>query len=132
MKDGEGSKTAALVCLMRAAAHGRTRAPKFADPTALTLLPDDGRAALARFLAGTPLPDDALLHRILQMRAEVMVTLTVALDEAVRERMHALLVRAGFSVTDDRDFVELAAACGASLAGAGPRLSAGRVAVADR
>ena len=92
MKDDEGSKTAEFVCLARAAAHGKTKAPKFSDPTAEAFLSTEGRAALARLRSdGAPDPLDFLIR----MRSEVMVARTVAIDDAIRAVTNPQLVNLG-------------------------------------
>jgi methyltransferase (TIGR00027 family) len=72
MKPGQGSRTAELVCMGRAMAHG----DGFSDPTARVLLGDAGRARLDNakgwFLA------------YLKRQSGLMVVRTVAIDEAVR------------------------------------------------
>src|SRR5205085_8984638 len=72
--------------MARAAAHGKTLEPKFSDPTAIALLPDDDRAAVERFRTG-PAPKDfrgRMRHVFLERRSMMMVARTVAIDEAVR------------------------------------------------
>ncbi len=92
MKEDEGSKTAEFVCLARAAAHGKTKAPKFSDPTAETFLSADAREALARLRGdGEPDPRDLLIR----MRSEVMVARTVAIDDAIRAVTNPQLVNLG-------------------------------------
>jgi len=85
MKPGQESQTAVMVCMARAAAHERTSVAKFADPTALALLPQAARARVERFRAGTP---NGLRERLDQSfmdnRAKMMIARTVAIDEAVR------------------------------------------------
>jgi methyltransferase (TIGR00027 family) len=70
----------------RATAHARMKVAKFQDPTALTLLPDDARARVERFLAGET---NGLRERFgrfaLGWQSRVMVARTVAIDEAIRE-----------------------------------------------
>jgi methyltransferase (TIGR00027 family) len=86
MKPGHESRTAVIVGMARAAAHGLTSEPKFSDPTALTLLPDDARERIERFRAGT-VPKDfraRMQHAFLQRRSMMMVARTVAIDDAVR------------------------------------------------
>jgi methyltransferase (TIGR00027 family) len=96
MKPGQGSKTAVLVCMGRAIAHGRTAA-RFADPTALALLPDDARARVERIRAGTaPVSLRARLeHAYLGRQSQMMVARTVAIDDAVREAASPQLVILG-------------------------------------
>jgi methyltransferase (TIGR00027 family) len=86
MKDGQASQTAVLVCMARAAAHGASSEPRFADPTALPLLPDDARARVERHRAGAPPRSmrERAERAFLDRRAKMMVVRTVAIDEAVR------------------------------------------------
>lgn len=95
MREGEGSKSAAFVCLARAAAHGQTKAPKFSDPTAAALLSDEGRASLERLRAGASEAHEQLLHYLVRMRSEVLVARTIAVDEAIRAAAVAQLVDLG-------------------------------------
>ena len=77
-----------MVCMGRAIAHGRTAAPKFSDPTALTLLPPEARAEVERFRAA-PAPRGLrarVRHGYLQGLESMMVGRTVAIDEAIRAR----------------------------------------------
>ena len=86
MKPGQASQTAVMVCMARAAAHGRTPVTRFADPTALALLPDDARARVELFRAGTaPRSGRERMERaVLEKRSAMMVARTVAIDEVVR------------------------------------------------
>jgi methyltransferase (TIGR00027 family) len=87
MKPGQSSKTAALVCMGRAIANEKTSVPRFHDPTARTLLDDDARARVERFLSGEP-PKTArakIEHGYLAKQSVVMALRTVAIDDAVRE-----------------------------------------------
>jgi methyltransferase (TIGR00027 family) len=86
MKPGSGSQTAVLVCMARAAAHGATPVARFADPTALALLPDEARARVERFRAGAVRKGlrGRFAHEFLDRRAKMMVVRTVAIDDAVR------------------------------------------------
>ena len=54
MKPGHESKTAVMVCAARAAAHARTDVAIFADPAALTLLPEEARLRVEQFRSGAP------------------------------------------------------------------------------
>src|SRR5215471_5195924 len=86
MKPGRGSRTAVLVCMGRAVAHEMTTESRFADPTALALLPDEARARVERFLAGAA-PKGILAHfehNYLDRQSNIMVARTVAIDDAVR------------------------------------------------
>jgi methyltransferase (TIGR00027 family) len=74
-----------MVCMARAIAHGRTVAGGFADPTALALLPEEARQRVERFRAGVPKQLRArLAYEFLDRRSKMMVSRTVAIDEAVR------------------------------------------------
>jgi methyltransferase (TIGR00027 family) len=86
MKAGKASQTAVMVCMGRAAEHGRSSVARFDDPTALTLLPDAARARVERFRAGSPPsgPGERWQRRVLDRRAKMMVARTVAIDDAVR------------------------------------------------
>ena len=92
MEQDRASHTAEFVCLARAAAHGRTGVARFADATAAVLLSDEGRATLSRlFGEGESQPEDVLI----QMRSEVMVARTVAVDDAIRSSNNPQLVNLG-------------------------------------
>src|SRR5262249_42880093 len=75
-----------MVCVARAAAHGATPVARFADPTALVLLPDDARERVRRFHSNVePSGVRERLERVfLERRATMMVVRTVAIDDAVR------------------------------------------------
>jgi methyltransferase (TIGR00027 family) len=86
MRVGHASKTAVLVCMGRAVAHGRTSAPMFSDPTALALLPDDARVLVERYRSGRA-PEGVgqrVAFQYLRGQELVMVARTVAIDEAIR------------------------------------------------
>jgi methyltransferase (TIGR00027 family) len=75
-----------IVASARAAAHGKTAEPKFSDPTALALLPEDARAKVERFRSGV-VPKGfrgRWGHEFLARRAKMMVARTVEIDEVVR------------------------------------------------
>jgi methyltransferase (TIGR00027 family) len=87
MREGQASRTAVLVCMGRAVGHKSAQVPRFSDPTARELLPDDARGRLDRF-------DPAVRPRGLRARlydgylrnqSKLMVARTVAIDDAVRE-----------------------------------------------
>jgi len=85
MQPGRESQTAVMVCMARAIAHGRTTAGGFADPTALALLPEQARQRVERFRAGPPKKLRArFAYEFLDRRSKMMVSRTVAIDEAVR------------------------------------------------
>jgi methyltransferase (TIGR00027 family) len=87
MKPGQASRTAELVCMGRAAAHGEPYAPPFEDPTALALLSEDARARVVAFKEGVkPKGLRAVLeHGYLERQSKVMIARTVAIDEAIRD-----------------------------------------------
>ena len=72
--------------MARAMAHGKTPVAKFADPTALSLLPEDVRARVEGIRSGTtPKTRRERIERtFLQKRASMMVARTVAIDDVVR------------------------------------------------
>ena len=86
MKPGQASQTAVIVCMGRAAAHGTTTVARFSDPTASALLPAEARARVERFRAGVAEGGlrGKLARKFLDRRAKMMVTRTVAIDDAVR------------------------------------------------
>jgi methyltransferase (TIGR00027 family) len=97
MKRGRDSRTAEIVCMGRAAAHGRTRVQAFSDPTALSLLPSGARARVERLRAGMPPRTlrERIEYRMLGLRAKLMVARTVAIDEAIRAAASPQLVILG-------------------------------------
>ena len=98
MREEHESQTAVLVCAGRAAAHGRTAAARFADPTAEVLLPADMRARVAAYRAGRTPPEGArakLEHAMLRATEALMVPRTVAIDDAVRGAAAAQVVILG-------------------------------------
>ena len=86
MQEGQASRTAVVVCMGRAAAHGRTTAARFSDPTALALLPEDARAHVEQQRAGArPRGIRGLFMRaVISGQVPVMTARTVAFDDAVR------------------------------------------------
>jgi methyltransferase (TIGR00027 family) len=97
MKDEE-SRTAVLVCAGRAAAHGRTSVPRFSDPTAMVLLPEDMRARVEAYRSAETPPDGMYArmdHLMLQANEALMVPRTVAIDDAIREAAPPQLVNLG-------------------------------------
>jgi methyltransferase (TIGR00027 family) len=86
MRPGQESKTAVIVCMGRAIAHGAIPGGRFSDPTAFELLPEDARARVERFRSGVA-PKSARErwgHVFLEKRSKMMVARTVAIDDAVR------------------------------------------------
>jgi methyltransferase (TIGR00027 family) len=100
-----GSKTAELVCMARAMAHGTTDVEKFSDPTALVLLHDDARRRIELIRAGTQPKTrrERIERKFLEKRASMMVARTVAIDEAIRAASAPQLVILG-SGLDGRAF----------------------------
>jgi methyltransferase (TIGR00027 family) len=85
MREGEGSKTAVLVCTARAIAHDQAFAG-FHDPTAAKLLPEDVRARVERYRGAPPSDMRARLDwEFMTARAAMMAVRTMVIDEAVRE-----------------------------------------------
>lgn len=105
MKPGHGSRTAVLVAMGRALAHGRTAVARYADPTALDLLPDDARATVERIRAGAPPAGlrARFRHAYLDRQAKGMIARTVAIDDAVRDAASPQLVILGAGL-DGRAF----------------------------
>jgi len=81
----------------RAVAHGTTSVARFADPTALALLPDDARATVERIRANTaPKGIRARTERLFHLqRSQMMVARTVAIDDAIRGASSPQLVILG-------------------------------------
>jgi methyltransferase (TIGR00027 family) len=91
-------RTAALVCAGRAAAHGRTPAPAFDDPTAAVLLPDEWRDRVAAYRAATAPPDGVGARTafvMLRTTEALMVPRTVAIDDAIRAMRPRQVVNLG-------------------------------------
>jgi methyltransferase (TIGR00027 family) len=108
VKRGVESQTAILVCMARALAHERTRGVEFSDPTALPLLPADKRAQVERLRAESARGETsgfrrAWEHRFHEVRAQMMVVRTVAIDRAVSESGAPQLVILGAGL-DGRAF----------------------------
>jgi methyltransferase (TIGR00027 family) len=86
-----------MVCAARAAAHGRTDVAAFADPTALSLLPEDARQRVERFRSG--LRPRNLRERVgnafLVKRSKMMVARTVAIDGVIRTAASSQVVILG-------------------------------------
>jgi methyltransferase (TIGR00027 family) len=81
----------------RAIAHGAIAEPRFSDPTALALLPDDARAQVERFRSGDAPKGirGRLGYTYLVKQSKVMAARTVAIDDAVRETASPQLVILG-------------------------------------
>ncbi|MES1187252.1 MAG: SAM-dependent methyltransferase [Myxococcales bacterium] len=86
MKKGRASKTAELVCMGRAMAHGLLAPGRFDDPTAIVLLPEAAAREVRNERSGR-VPEGfraRLRHEYLQTQAKMMVARTVAIDDVVR------------------------------------------------
>ncbi|MQY21003.1 class I SAM-dependent methyltransferase [Nocardia macrotermitis] len=97
MIDEQASRTAVLVCQGRAVGDGRLAVGRFADPVAVQLLRDDERAEVASARAGE-VPSGwraRMRYEMLNATAAVLVTRTVAIDDAVREAGNPQLVVLG-------------------------------------
>lgn len=97
MKETEASRTAVLVCQGRAVGDGRLATGRFADPVAAQLLRDDERAEVQLARSGKA-PSGwraRMRHEMLNATAAVLVTRTVAIDDAVREAGNPQLVLLG-------------------------------------
>ena len=83
--------------MARAFADGAYDAVRFADPTAITLLPEDARNKLERMrhAAATLTAREHFELRMLEKRAQVMVARTVAIDDAIRKATSPQLVILG-------------------------------------
>jgi len=97
MEQGRASRTAEIVCMGRAVAHGRTSVRRYADPTARILLPEAARARVDRLVTGRA-PRGVREHiekGYFDVQAKVMVTRTVVIDDAVRAAASPELVILG-------------------------------------
>jgi methyltransferase (TIGR00027 family) len=97
MRNPEGSRTAIFVAFGRAAAHGRTPVARFSDPVAEELLPPEWRERLARWRAGTPprTRRERWFAGAMRRLERMMPVRTVAIDDAIRERLAPQLVILG-------------------------------------
>src|SRR3712207_3823831 len=87
MQEGRASRTATMVCMGRAAAHRRTVAPLFSDPTALTLLSDEDRRNVERALSRPRGLRDRAKRAWFDLMETMMVTRTIAIDQAIRKHL---------------------------------------------
>jgi len=89
VRSGEASRTAVLVCMGRAIAHGATSVARYDDPVALSLLPDDARKRAERIRSNAPAGSLRELLRGVHLRrlSRAMVARTVAIDDAIREAL---------------------------------------------
>jgi methyltransferase (TIGR00027 family) len=97
MTDSRASRTAALVCQGRAAAHGRIAPDRFADPTAMSLLRPHEQAEVILVRESTPPKDigGRMRYAMIKAGAEVCAPRTVALDDALAERVLPQIVLLG-------------------------------------
>jgi methyltransferase (TIGR00027 family) len=96
MKPGQGSRTAVLVCMARAVAHQQALEPKFTDPVAFALLPDDARARVQRLASEAPRSLRARMSRaVVETRARMMVARTIEIDDVIRAHPAPQLVILG-------------------------------------
>ncbi len=115
MKTGQASQTAVLVCMARAAANDRVilgaaeeignTAPRFSDPTAFELLPQDAQERVESFRSASP-PRGVragFQHAFLDKRSKMMAVRTVAIDRAMLEAGAPQLVILGAGL-DGRAF----------------------------
>ncbi len=86
MKKGRASKTAEIVCMGRALAHGVLARGRFDDPTAMVLLSDEAQREVRKQRGGaTPQGlAERLRHAYHQTQSMMMVARTVAIDDAIR------------------------------------------------
>ncbi|MEU4215204.1 class I SAM-dependent methyltransferase [Actinoplanes sp. NPDC026623] len=91
------SRTAVLVCQGRAVAHGRIAPDRFADPAAMELLRPQERIAVESARGGVAPQGwtDRMDFESMNAMAEVIAPRTVAIDDAVRDRLHPQLVILG-------------------------------------
>jgi methyltransferase (TIGR00027 family) len=97
MQEGRASKTAELVCMGRAVAHGAPWAEEFADPTAFELLPPEARERALRVRAGD-VPKDVrarMRYEHLNRLSRMMAVRTTVIDDAIRAASHPQLVVLG-------------------------------------
>jgi len=86
VKAETASETAAIVCMARAIAHGRTTAAAFSDPTAMALLSAEQRAEVEQIRRG-PRPKGwraRFRYEHLTTESHMMVARTVAIDADLR------------------------------------------------
>ena len=97
MKIGSASRTAVLVCQGRAVAHGRIAVGRFDDPTALPTLRSAEQVPVDQARSGV-VPTSArkrIDFEMVRACSEVMVPRTIAIDDAIRERLSPQLVILG-------------------------------------
>lgn len=98
MNPGQASKTAALVCLARAMAHGGMHGVAFDDPTASRFLPAESRALVTKFHEEAKSGKKSFSHAFLEARARMMLVRTRAIDDAVKgaRAPQVVILGAGF------------------------------------
>ena len=97
MKAGTASETAAIVCMARAIAHGRTPVAAFSDPTAMALLSVEQRAEVEQIRQG-PRPKGwraRFRYEHLTRESQMMVARTVAIDADLRDAVAPQVVILG-------------------------------------
>jgi methyltransferase (TIGR00027 family) len=87
VKAGRASRTATMVCMGRAAAHGRTVAPLFSDPTALALLAEEDRRDVERAISQPHGLRDRAKRAYFDLMETMMVTRTIAMDQTIRKHV---------------------------------------------
>jgi methyltransferase (TIGR00027 family) len=96
MTEKQASRTAVLVCQARAVADGRLGVGRFADPVAVRMLREAERPAVERARGGRPERwRERIGYELLSAVAEVLVSRTVRIDDAMRERGNPQLVILG-------------------------------------
>jgi methyltransferase (TIGR00027 family) len=86
VRDDHESRSAVLVAAGRAAMDGRTPVARFADPTAMVLIPPDMRERVRQVRDGEqPKGRAAMGYVMLRATAALMVPRTVAIDDAIRD-----------------------------------------------
>jgi methyltransferase (TIGR00027 family) len=96
MEDDQASYTAVLVCQARAAADGRARTDRFADPVAIELLTGQESAVVHQVRGQAPPQGAARLnYERVRGASVVIVPRTVAIDDAVRAARVPQLVVVG-------------------------------------
>lgn len=97
MDVNRASRTAVLVCQGRAVADGRIAEGRFADPTAMALLRDGERIPVRSVREGVP-PKGwtaRLEFEMVRAAGDVIVPRTVAIDDAVKDRLARQMVIVG-------------------------------------
>ncbi|QLY28949.1 class I SAM-dependent methyltransferase [Nocardia huaxiensis] len=97
MAERAASRTAVLVCQARAVGDGRLGVGRFSDPLAIELLrePEIPPVTLARSGVAPSSFGDRVEFELLTTTTDILVTRTVAIDDAVREKGNPQLVILG-------------------------------------